>query len=141
MPSENGVPSLIVHGCSIGAFHAVNLALRHPSLFCKVVGISGRYDLTRAVGPFEDLFSGYYDQDVYFITPNHFLPNLHDPDWLEPMRRMEVTLAVGELDPFQESNRVLSQALADKEIPYRLAIWPGEAHRARYWREMAKRYG
>ena len=79
MLSENGVPALIVHGCSIGAYHAINLALRHPWLFCKVVALSGRYDLTRPVGPFEDLFNGHYDQDVYFITPNHFLPNLNDP--------------------------------------------------------------
>ena len=140
MLSENGVRSLIVHGCSIGAYHAVNLALRHPSLFCKVVGLSGRYDLTRPTGPFEDLFSGHYDQDVYFITPNHFLPNLNDPRLLGPMRRMDITLAVGEQDPFHESNRVLSDALAAKSVPHRLAIWPGEAHRARCWREMVPYY-
>jgi esterase/lipase superfamily enzyme len=140
MRSENGVPSLIAHGCSIGAYHAMNLALRHPSLFCKVVALSGRYDLTRPVGPFEDLFGGYYDQDVYFITPNHFLPNLNDVNLLEALRRMDITLAVGEQDPFHDSNRVLSRALTDKGIPHRLAIWPGEAHRARYWREMVPHY-
>ncbi len=140
MRSENGCPCLIAHGCSIGAYHAMNLALRHPSIFHKVVALSGRYDLTRPVGPFDDLFSGYYDQDIYFITPNHFLPNLNDPGQLEAMRRMEITLAVGEEDPFHESNRALSQAMGDKGIPHRLAIWPGEAHRARYWREMAPHY-
>ena len=64
MLSENGVPSLIVHGCSIGAYHAMTLALRHPTLFCKVVALSGRYDLTRPFGPFEDLFSGHHDQEI-----------------------------------------------------------------------------
>ena len=127
MLSENGVPTLIVHGCSIGAYHAINLALRHPSLFSKVVALSGRYDLTRPVGPFDDLFNGHYDEDVYFITPNHFLPNLDDPGWLEPIRRIDITLAVGEHDPFHESNRVLSDALARKGVPHRLAIWPGRA--------------
>ena len=39
MISENGSPSLIVHGCSIGAYHAMNLALRYPWLFCKVVAL------------------------------------------------------------------------------------------------------
>jgi esterase/lipase superfamily enzyme len=140
MVAENGSPSLVVHGCSIGAYHAMNLALRHPTLFCKVVALSGRYDLTRPFGPFEDLFSGYYDPDVYFITPNHFLPNLNDPSLLDPIRRMEITLAVGEHDPFHDSNRVLSQALAEKGIPHRLAVWPGEAHRARYWRQMVPHY-
>jgi esterase/lipase superfamily enzyme len=84
MLAENGVPSLIAHGCSIGAYHATSLALRYPSLFCKVVALSGRYDLTRSFGPFEDLFSGHYDQEVYFITPNHFLPNLEDPTMSNP---------------------------------------------------------
>jgi esterase/lipase superfamily enzyme len=140
MRAENGDSSLIVHGCSIGAYHAINLALRHPWLFCKVVALSGRYDLTCRLGPFEDLFNGHYDQDIYFITPNHFLPNLTDPGLLDSIRKMEITLAVGEHDPFQESNRTLSQALADKQIPHHLAIWPGEAHRARYWREMLPNY-
>lgn len=140
MLSENGVPSLIVHGCSIGAYHAMSLALRNPHLFQKVVALSGRYDLTRSVGPFEDLFGGHYDQDVYFITPTHFVPNLNDPGFLEPMRRMDITLAVGEQDPFHESNHLLSQAFVSKGVPHRLAIWPGEAHRARYWREMVPHY-
>lgn len=140
MRAENGAPSLIVHGCSIGAYHAMNLALRHPWLFCKVVALSGRYDLTRPVGPFEDLFGGHYDQDIYFITPNHFLPNLNDPHILDRMRRMEITLAVGEHDPFRDSNQRLSHELANKHVPHRFAIWPGEAHRARYWREMVPHY-
>jgi len=140
MRSENGSPALIVHGCSIGAYHAMNLALRHPALFCKVVALSGRYDLTRAVGPFEDLFNGYYDQEIYFLTPTHFLPNLVDPRLLDAMRCLDITLAVGEQDPFHESNRLLSDALAAKGIWHRLAIWPGEAHRARYWREMVPHY-
>jgi len=140
MRAENGSTSLIAHGCSIGAYHAVNLALRHPWLFCKVVALSGRYDLTCPVGPFEDLFNGHYDQDIYFITPNHFLPNLTDPGFLNPIRNMQITLAVGEHDPFQESNRLLSRTLAEKQIPHHLAIWPGEAHRARYWREMLPNY-
>jgi esterase/lipase superfamily enzyme len=65
---------------------------------------------------------------------------LNDHALLERIRRMEITLAVGEGDPFQESNRVLSQALTQKNVPHRLAIWPGEAHRARYWREMVPHY-
>ncbi len=140
MVSENGVPCLVAHGCSIGAYHAMNLALRHPSQFSKVVALSGRYDLTRRVGPFEDLFGGHYDQEVYFITPNHFLPSLHDPGFLDPIRRLDITLAVGEIDPFHESNRALSRTLADKGVPHRFAVWPGEAHRARYWREMVQQY-
>jgi esterase/lipase superfamily enzyme len=140
MRAENGSPALIAHGCSVGAYHAMSLVLRHPSLFCKVVALSGRYDLTRAVGPFEDLFSGYYDEDIYFFTPMHFLPNLDDSGLLDAIRRIEITMAVGEQDPFHDSNQRLSGAFSAKRIRHQLAIWPGEAHRARYWREMVSQY-
>lgn len=137
---ENPEAPLIAHGCSIGAWHSVSLAFRHPWLFRKVVALSGRYDLTEACGPFEDLFSGYYDEDIYYINPNHFVPNLTDPAYLEPMRRMEITLAIGRDDPFYESNVRLSVALREKGVQHRLDIWPGEAHKARYWRQMSPLY-
>ena len=38
----NPSPYLIAHGCSLGAYHAVNLAFRHPQRFRKVVALSGR---------------------------------------------------------------------------------------------------
>ncbi len=138
--TRNDHPVLVAHGCSIGAYHAVNMALRHPGCFRKVVALSGRYDLTRPVGPFRDLFSGYYDQDIYFHTPTHFLPGLTDPAMLEEMKRLEITLAVGEEDACSESTRELSRILAEKSIPHHLSIWSGEAHRARDWRHMVRIY-
>jgi esterase/lipase superfamily enzyme len=39
----------------------VNIALRHPHQFDRVVAFSGRYDLTRPIDGFRDLFDGYYD--------------------------------------------------------------------------------
>jgi esterase/lipase superfamily enzyme len=116
MRAENGSPSLVAHGCSIGAYHAMNLALRYPWLFRKVVALSGRYDLTRSFGPFTDLFNGHYDQDIYFITPNHFLPNLHDPSFLEPIRRMEITLAVGDTTRFMRAIVCLATRCATNEF-------------------------
>jgi esterase/lipase superfamily enzyme len=53
---------------------------------------------------------------------------------------MHITMAVGQDDPFHESNRVLSSALTTKGITHCLAIWPGEAHCARHWREMTPCY-
>jgi esterase/lipase superfamily enzyme len=131
---------LIAHGCSIGAYHAVNLALRHPGLFGKVVALSGRYDLTKSVGPFPDLFDGYYDEDIYFHTPTHFLPQWEEPAALLAMRRTEIILAVGEDDHFKSSTEQLSHQLSSKEVPHTLAIWSGEAHRAYHWRQMVRLY-
>lgn len=136
----NSHPSLAAHGCSIGAFHAVNIALRHPQRFQEVIALSGRYDLTRRVGPFADLFDGYYDEDVYFHTPTHFLPGLADSRLLAALRHMRVMLAVGGEDPFLASNLELDALLRAKGVSSALAIWDGEAHRACHWRRMVGHY-
>ena len=138
--AKNPGAPLVSHGCSIGAYHAVNIALRHPDQFRRVVGLSGRYDLSRQIGPFRDLFDGYYDEDVYFHTPSHFIPNLTDPSTLDRIRRLEITLAIGDADPFRDNTRQLSSALWDKGVPNRLEVWNGEAHRARDWRQMVQVY-
>jgi esterase/lipase superfamily enzyme len=138
--SLNSDSRLVAHGCSIGAYHAVNIAFRHPTLFQRVVAFSGRYDLTRSYERFPDLFSGHYDTDIYFHTPNHFIPNLHDAELLGKLRSLEIRLIVGGADQFFESNRQLSQALWDKGIWHVFDVWPGEAHKARYWREMTAHY-
>jgi esterase/lipase superfamily enzyme len=129
--------TLVAHGCSIGAFHAVNIAFRHPQLFRRVVALSGRFDLTHAYAWYPDLFSGYYDTDVYFNTPNHYLPNLTDEDSLRNMRALDIRIVVGEQDYFYGSNRQLSEALWSKGVWHAFRVWEGRAaHAPHYWREM-----
>jgi esterase/lipase superfamily enzyme len=118
----------------------VNISFRNPGLFRRVVALSGRYDLARQAGSFPGLFGGHYDSDIYFHTPNHFVPNLSEPSLLEKLRSMRISLAVGESDPFAESNRRLSSALWEKGVWHSLDFQDGEAHRARDWRQMVPRY-
>lgn len=136
----NPTPRWIAHGCSIGAYHAVNLTFRHPELFSKVVGFSGRYDLTQSMGWFPSLFEGYYDDLVYFHTPSHFVAGMTDPATLDRLRALEITLAIGRDDAFYENNVALSRTLWEKGIWHALHVWEGEAHRGRYWRRMARMY-
>lgn len=137
---KNPNPSLLTHGCSLGAFHAVNIAFRHPDLFSGILALSGRYDLTRSFNGVPDLFDCYYDDDVYFNTPSHFIPNLTDTELLKQLRKLDITLAVGEQDAFIENNRALSQALWDKGIWHAFRVWPGRAHDFHHWREMLSLY-
>jgi len=130
----------MVLGCSLGAYQAANLVLRHPHLFRKLVALSGRYDLTLQVECFGDLFGGYYDSEIYFQTPTHFLPGLTCPWRLEQLRRLEIVLAIGRADPFLDNNRHLSRLLGDKGIPHQLHVWDGRAHSAGAWRKMAGLY-
>jgi esterase/lipase superfamily enzyme len=137
----NDDPRLVAHGCSIGAYHAVTIAFRHPSLFRRVVGFSGRYDLTRAHAWYPDLFSGHYDTNIYFHTPNHFVPNLSDEAILQHLRALDIRLVVGEADYFIESNRLLSEALWSKGVWHAFEVWHAKAaHSPPYWREMAGRH-
>jgi len=140
MQHLNPDPCTIAHGCSLGAYHAANLAFRHPHLFHKLVALSGRYDLTHSVESFDDLFSGYYSDDIYFHTPTHFLPNLECDERLAHLRRMDIVLVIGQEDPFLGNNLQLSSILRDKGIDHQMHIWHERAHRGYYWRRMAPLY-
>ncbi len=140
MNQKNPHPCTIAHGCSLGAFLAGNMAFRYPHLFQKLAAFSGRYDLTMNVEYFGNLFDGYYDENVYFHTPSHFMPNLNC-DWrLDQLRRMDIVMVVGDDDPFLHNNRQLSDILHAKGISHQLHIWEGRAHRGQYWRRMAPLY-
>lgn len=136
----NDSPHLAAHGCSMGAFHAVNFAFRHPEVVNKVVAFSGRYDITIPVDHYRDLFDGYHDETVYYNNPLQFIPNLGDEGILARLRQMEIHLAVGEADPFLDSNRQLSRALIQLGVAHNLYVWRGRAHKPRSWQHMAELY-
>jgi len=140
MHRRNPHDCVIAHGCSLGAFHAANLAFRHPHLFRKLVAFSGRYDLTLSVECFDDLFGGFYNEDIYYHTPTHFLPNLECGRRLAHLANMEIVLVIGREDPFLENNLQLSRILHEKGIDHQLHIWDERAHRGYYWRLMAPQY-
>ena len=137
---KNSQPFMISHGCSLGAYHAVNIALRHPQYFGKIVAFSGRYSLSEPVAEFRGLFDDYYDEEIYFHSPNHFLPNLDDGDVLNHLRRMNIVLTVGAEDPFIHSNLALSEALRTKNVTHELFRWDGRAHQASDWQKMVPLY-
>jgi esterase/lipase superfamily enzyme len=85
--------------------------------------MSGRYDLTRAPDGFRDLLDGYYDDDVYFNMPNHYLTNIGDNGALEPIRRLDIKIIVGEYDPFLDDSRRLSEILWGKGVWHLFKVW------------------
>ncbi|MDO3693399.1 alpha/beta hydrolase-fold protein [Wenyingzhuangia sp. chi5] len=140
MHQVNNNPNVISAGCSLGAYHAVNIAMRHPNLFCKVVGMSGRYDLTVCKGYFDDLLGGYHNDFVYYHMPNQYLKNLDDGALISDIKKLDIVLVIGKNDLFLESNYELKTILDEKEISYQFHEWDGEAHRAKYWRKMVAIY-
>ena len=140
MANKNPHPCTIAHGCSLGAYHAANIAFRHPHLFQKLSAFSGRYDLTMSVEYFRNLFDGYYDENIYYHTPTHFLPQL-DCEWrLQHLRQMDIVFTIGKEDPFLGNNHHLSSILWSKGIWHSMHEWDGRAHRGCYWRQMVSLY-
>ena len=131
--SKNNHSFLISHGCSFGAYHALNIALRHPQIFGRVLAFSGKYDMT-------SFFDGYYDDNIYFNTPSHFVPNLTDPSLLEAIRRVDIIMTIGKTDPNIENNRALSAALWGKDIWPAYHEWAGWSHDWPYWQQMIRLY-
>jgi esterase/lipase superfamily enzyme len=130
---RNPNPFLITTGASFGAYHAVNLAFRHPHLVGRVLGLSGLYDIKEQTG-------GYSDESVYLNNPSDFIRHEHDPGRLEALRRMDIILAIGRDDPMRRNNEWLSHVLWERGIGHALRIWDGWAHDWPWWREMLVRY-
>jgi len=136
----NAHPCTISHGCSLGAFHAANIALRHPHLFNKLCVFSGRFDLSMQVEYFADLFSGFYNDDIYFHTPAHFLPGLHCQKSIHALKKMDIVFVIGREDPFLANNLFMSHLFNCKGISHQLYIWDERAHSGYYWRKMVRLY-
>lgn len=131
--TKNPNPFMMTHGCSFGAYHAVNIALRHPYWFGRVLALSGKYDMT-------SFFGGYYDETIYHNTPTHYVPGLHEGPQLDALRRMDIIIVAGREDPNIENNRALNRALWEKGVWASLREWDGWSHDWPYWAKMVRTY-
>jgi esterase/lipase superfamily enzyme len=131
---KNANPLLASLGCSFGGYHAVNIALRHPDRFTGFLSMSGAFDLTNFLG-------GYYDQDVYFNMPPHYLANLGDPWYFDRYRNNRYVLATGWDDHCLAQNQNLARILGEKSIPHHLYIWDSwNSHDWPTWARMMNEY-
>jgi esterase/lipase superfamily enzyme len=130
---RNPNPFLITTGASFGAYHAVNMAFRHPHLFGRVIGMSGLYDIS-------ELTRGEYDENVYANNPSHYMMHAHDHGRLEALRRTDIILVTGQDDPHRANNEHLSGVLWGKGVGHALRLWDGWAHDWPWWRQMIRHY-
>lgn len=82
--------TMIATGCSMGAFHTINFALRHPDLFDTAIALSGVYDARFFSGEFH----GNYE--VYLNSPIDYLWNQQDEWFLSRYRQNHYIVAVGQ---------------------------------------------
>ena len=108
-------------GASFGALHSMNLFLQRPDLINGVIAMSGVYDLT-------EYTKGYYDEDVYFNSPQHYMPNMTDHNLLEQIRKsshIHIFTGSGAYEDPGAGGR-FAKILYDKGIWYDLEIWGPE---------------
>lgn len=127
---------IITSGASLGALHAANLFFRRPDLLDGTIAMSGVYDLTTYT-------DGYWDEDVYFNSPLHYLRELNDGNILGKLRKSQhIHILTGSGDyESPDASRVFSALLTHKGIPHELDIWgPDMRHDWPTWRAMLPYY-
>ena len=127
---------IITCGASFGALHSMNLFLKRPDLINGVIAMSGVYDLS-------EYTKGYWDDQVYFNSPLHYIPYLADDWYLSNIRRshhIHILSGEGEYeDP--NASREFARVLYDKGINYELDIWGHDMrHDWPTWRAMLPHY-
>jgi esterase/lipase superfamily enzyme len=127
---------IITCGASFGALHSMNLFLKRPDLINGVIAMSGVYDLT-------EYTKGYYDDEVYFNSPMHYVPNLADHNILEQIRQsrnIHIVTGSGAYEDPSSSGR-FAKLLYDKGIWYELDLWGKEwPHDWNTWRAVLPHY-
>jgi len=123
---------IFTSGASFGALHSMNLFLKRPDAINGVIAMSGVYDLS-------EYSRGFFDEQVYFNSPVHYMPNLTDHFVLEQIRKSHhihiLTGSGAHEDP--NAARNFAGILYNKGINYELSIWGEEwAHDWPTWRAM-----
>jgi esterase/lipase superfamily enzyme len=130
---ETGGEILTV-GISLGAFHAVNFALKRADLFPLAIGLSGNYDPAAWNG------WGERGEQTYFNNPVDYVEHLGGDhlDWLRS--RLSVLLVCGQgmwedSTGALESSKRLAGLLGAKGIRHELDLWGHDvAHDWPSWR-------
>lgn len=128
-----------VTGCSLGAYHAANFALKFPHLFPYALCLSGRYDLEQIIGSSNS-------EEVYFNNPVAYVANLHAHALEHVRNNAYLVLVCGqgawEDKCLRETHR-LADLLQEKGIPHQRDIWGHDAEHHWYWwrRQIAHHLG
>ena len=113
---------IITTGCSLGAFHALNVGFRRADLFPLALCFSGNYD------PSTWRAWGEQGEALYFNNPMAYVANLHGDhlQWLRSRLSLLLVCGQGQWEDTTgalESTRQLAQLLTSREIRHELDIW------------------
>lgn len=115
---SGGAVPLISAGVSLGGYHAANTYFRRPDLFIGTIAIDGYFDL-------QEFTKGFFDENCYFNSPIHYLPNLNDNFWMSYLlSRKHVYLFSGSGENENPGRLThFDEILSMKNIPHHTEIW------------------
>jgi len=119
---SQGQQDIATVGVSLGAYHAVNFALKRADLFPFALGLSGNYDPAS--------WHGWGDpgEAAYFNNPNHYLEHADGGhlDWLRGRVSLLLVCGQGQWEDTTgslESTKHLAHLLHAKGIRHELDLW------------------
>jgi esterase/lipase superfamily enzyme len=122
---------VVATGASLGAYNAVNAAIKHPDLFWLTIAMSGTYDMDRWM-------HGHVDDNYYFNQPFRYLPGLRGTTQIEWLRKSYFHIASGRgrWEAPWESAR-LGELLGAHGVPNYVELWGQDVdHDWPTWRTM-----
>lgn len=131
---SGGAVPIITCGIGSGAYHATNTFFRRPDIFLGTIGINGFYNI-------QNLCGNYFDDNCYYNSPLHYLPNLNDNYWLSYLlSRKHIYLISGSaVSDYTHETQILADVLSRKGIRNNLEIWGEEwDHSINTWVAMFK---
>lgn len=126
---ERGQQRIATAGCSFGAYHATNFALRYPALVSHVFNMGGAFNIAMHT-------DGYFDDNLFFHNPPSYLRDATDP----ALWNLSIVLGAGEHDFCLHHNQELSAILHGKGINHWLDVRQGGNHDWPIWRDMFPHY-
>jgi esterase/lipase superfamily enzyme len=120
--SGGGQIEAVTLGCSLGAFHAANFALKRADLFPLAMCFSGNYDPASWNG------WGERGTAAYFNNPLDYVGHLHGDhlNWLRGRVSLLLVCGQGQWEDTTgslPSTKQFAEVLASKEIRHELDLW------------------
>ena len=118
---SGGFTEIVTTGCSFGAYHAANFALKRADIFPVAIAQSGVYDVCH-------LGWGERGDAVYFNNPMDYVAHLGGDhlDWLRDRVSLVLVCGQGQWEDTTgalESTKAFAGLLASKGIRHELDLW------------------
>lgn len=123
---------IIAHGCSFGAFHTANFALRHPEHFDSGIALSGCYNIEFAM-------QGFYSNDMHAHNPMRYSADLKGKDIVKKLQNNLLVICSGQgaWEEWTGEAIQMCKNLSDADVPVLLDLWGYDVnHDWPWWKKM-----